>query len=79
MCRVRQNNKLQWEGMMSLRQFGFMDEDFLKDAFDLLTRRSLMIGRPTAREVWLVSMLHSSLGSCVASWVWSLPSRFHFW
>jgi hypothetical protein len=29
--------------MISLRQFGFKDEDFLKDAFDPLTRRSLMI------------------------------------
>ena len=28
---------------MSLRQFGFMDEDFLKDAFDPMARRSLMI------------------------------------
>ena len=28
---------------MSLRQFGFMDEDFLKDAFDPMALRSLMI------------------------------------
>jgi hypothetical protein len=42
---IVQNDNLKWEDKMSLRQFGFQkdDEHFFKDAFDPLTRGSLMI------------------------------------
>ena len=45
---------------MFLRQFGFMDEDFLKGAFDPLTRRSLMIELEAYRR-------RTMIGFCIMS------------